>query len=92
MICKEDLLYAALLAMLQETERDEFSDEDEEIEIEEEDFESILLSFLSLHEQRYLACRTYNIAKSMEWREKILPTYDEERFKKLFHMSRDSFI
>jgi len=27
----------------------------------------------------------------LEWREKILPAYDEERFKKLFRLSRRSF-
>jgi hypothetical protein len=67
---KEDLLYAAFLVALQETERDEFSDEEEELE-EEENVETILLGFLSLCEQRYLAPRVYDVAKSLEWREKI---------------------
>ncbi|CAG8655352.1 4276_t:CDS:2, partial [Paraglomus occultum] len=73
-----------------ETERDELSDEEEELE-EKENAETILLGFLSLCEQCYLAPRIYDVAKSYEWREKILPAYDEERFKKLFRLSRHSF-
>ena len=65
MTCKDDLLHAAFLAVLQETARDEFSDEEDELE-EEEDFEICLASFLSLHEQRYLASCTYDISKSVE--------------------------
>jgi hypothetical protein len=90
MAYKEDLLYSAFLAAVQETERDEFSDEEEELE-EQENVEATLLGFLALSEQRYLVPRVYNVAKSFEWREKILPAYDEERFKKLFRMSRHSF-
>ena len=51
---KEDILYSAVMVALQETERNEFSDEEEELE-EEENAEIILLGLLSFCEERYLA-------------------------------------
>jgi hypothetical protein len=63
MAYKEAFLYAAFLAAVQETERDEFSDEVEELE-EQENVEATLLGFLALYEKRYLVSRVSNVAKT----------------------------
>ena len=58
---------------------------------EEEENELIMLGLNALLRSRYLEERTYNIAKSKEWYNNILPKYDDCRFKKVIRMDPDNF-
>src|SRR5688572_14777518 len=79
--CIQDLLEPAeFLELLDE-------EEEEEYEIEKLTIYSLLTILL---QTRYLETRVY-VHKSQEWFNKILPYYDDTRFKKIFRMTSQNF-
>jgi len=73
-------------------ELDEFLDLFDEEEKEEYEFEKTIVYFslITLLQVRYFEPRNY-VHKSQEWFNKILPYYDNTRFKKIFRMTLQNF-
>ena len=74
--------------ILIELDEEDFTDSNEE---QDEDSEIFMLGLLALNEVRYLEPRVYNIAKSQDWYNNILPSYDDIRFKKIMRMFPENF-
>ncbi len=68
---------------------DEFFDEEEKEEYELEKITVYSLLTILL-QTRYLETRIY-VHKSQEWFNKVLPYYDNTRFKKIFRMTPQNF-
>ena len=73
-------------------ELDEFLDLFNEEEKEEYEFEKTIVYFslITLLQIRYFEPRIY-VHESQEWFNKILPHYDNTRFKKIFRMTPQNF-
>ncbi len=89
-----DIENALILLVFQniiDDESDNDFENDSDFESIAEDNDLITLFLLQLSEKRYHNPRIYNISKSSYWYNKILPFYDDKRFKKILRMTSESF-
>lgn len=80
MSCKKELqqiiegqLITNTLELIEDTDSEGQDDDDNEL---------FILGLLALNEERYFEPRMYNITKSQDWYNNILPLYDDVRLKK----------
>src|SRR3954466_12207320 len=72
--------------------KDSDDESEKEFEVEEaEENELIFLGLSFLLDSRYLESRIYDVVKSQEWWNLIVPKYDDLRFKKIIRMDSRSF-
>src|SRR6266540_597801 len=89
-----DIENALILLVFQniiDDESDNDFENDSDFESIAEDNDLITLFLLQLSEKRYHNPRIYNISKLFYWYNKILPFYDDKRFKKILRMTSESF-
>jgi hypothetical protein len=89
MSCKKELqqiiegqLITNTLELIEDTDSEGQDDDDNEL---------FILGLLALNEERYFEPRMYNITKSQDWYNNILPLYDDVRFKKVLRMLPETF-
>src|SRR5271154_4680713 len=87
----EDLLSFYIIKACQDIEdKDEDLFEGENDSSDEEN-EMVMLGLASLLGTRYLEQRIYNVAKSKDWYDRVLPKYDDCRFKIIMRMDPVNF-
>ncbi len=70
---------------------DEHEEEEEGTSSEEEDNNILQAALIRRLNTRYLRPRLYNVVKSKDWWQNVLPFYDSVRFKKLLRMFPHNF-